>query len=83
MNRTLKTIVHPAGKRRLLIVRRPDGLFSYEEQELVMVYDVELAERLQDYRSCWVPVGHDLTICDTEEAAEREGCGAVAWLAEI
>jgi hypothetical protein len=83
MNHTLKTIVDPSGKRRLLIVRRPDGLFSFEEQELVVAYDVELAEQLQDYRTCWVPVGHDLTICDTQEAAEREGRGAAAWLTEI
>jgi len=79
----LKAIFDPAGKRRVLIVQRPDGLFSYEEEELISVYDAELAERLQDYQTVWCPVGHGLTLCESQEVAEREARGAVAWLADI
>jgi hypothetical protein len=79
----LKTIIHPSAQRRVQIIRRPDGLFSYDEEELVMAYLPELAETLKDYRTVWVPVKHDVSIFESSEAAENAARGAVAWLAEV
>jgi hypothetical protein len=81
---TTKTTTNAAGNRRVRIVRRFDGLFSYEEEDLVPVYeDPELAERLQNYEMVWSPpVGQDLTLCESQEAAEREASGKIKWLAE-
>ena len=82
-NLTIETITNDAGNRRVRIVRRSDGLFSYQEEELVPVYaDPELAERLQNYEPVWSPIGQDLTLCESQEAAEREARGKIEWLAE-
>jgi hypothetical protein len=82
-NHVLKTIVHPSGERRVQIIRRFDGLFTYDEEELVMAYDPELAEALSDFRTCWVPAKLDVSIFESQEAAESAARGAVTWLAEI
>jgi hypothetical protein len=79
--RTIRTFTNAAGKRRIRIVRRSDGLFTYEKEELVPVYeDPDLAERLQNYETAWVPVTQGLTLCNSQEAAEQEASGAVEWL---
>jgi hypothetical protein len=79
----LKTMVHPSGQRRVQIIRRSDGLFSYDEEELVMAYDAELAEALKDYRTYWVPTKRGVSIFESQGAAESTARGAIAWLAEI
>lgn len=80
----VKTILHSDGERRVLIFQRPDRLFTYEEQKLARIYDDDMADRLKDDSTAWFPVSHGgLTICDTQEAAEREGRSAVAWLADL
>jgi len=79
----LKTMVHPSGQRRVQIIRRRDGLFTYDEEELVMAYDARLAAELNDYRTCWVPTTHGVSIFESEEAAESTARGAVPWLREI
>jgi hypothetical protein len=81
--RVLKTMAHPDGQRRVQIIRRPDGLFAYDEEELVMAYDARLAEELDDYRTCWVPTKRDVSIFESPEAAENAARDAVPWLAEI
>ncbi|MGB7256872.1 MAG: hypothetical protein WBD48_02200 [Pseudolabrys sp.] len=83
MSRVVKTILHPDGKRRVIIILRDDALFSYEVEELKLAYDAELAEQLQDFRTVWTPVRHDLTICQSQEDAEREARGAISWLKDI
>ena len=80
-NRILKTIEQPAGKQRVLIVMRSDGLFSYEEERLVPVYDEEMVEQLNDNKAVWVPLSHGLTLCDSLEDAEREARTRIPWLA--
>jgi hypothetical protein len=82
-DRVLKTVVHPAEQRRVQIIERCDGLFSYEEEELVMAYHPELAKELNDYRTYWVPTKPDVSIFESQEAAESAARGAVAWLMEI
>ena len=80
---TTKTITSAAGNRRVRIVRRSDGLFTYQEEELVPVYEgPELAERLQNYETVWSPLTQGLTLCESQEAAEREARGKIKWLAE-
>jgi hypothetical protein len=79
----LKILPDPSGKRRLLIVRRSDGLFGYEEEELQSKYDDELGKRLGDRSTIWVQCTQlPFTICDSPEAAEREARGNVKWLSQ-
>jgi len=78
----LKTTIHPCGKRRVHIIQRADGLFSYQEEKLVMAYDADLAEALDDYRTCWIPITPGVSICASPEAAENAARGEIAWLAE-
>jgi|SoiMethySBSTD1v2_1073268.scaffolds.fasta_scaffold1189720_2 hypothetical protein len=79
---TVRELPDRSGTRKVVIVRRDDGLFSFEEWKLIPHYDAEMAERLQDYGMVWVPVNTGLTITDSPTAAEREARGAVAWLSE-
>jgi hypothetical protein len=78
-----KALQHPSGNRRVLIVKRSDGRFSYWEEERVPVYHAELAERLLDDSTVWNPLGHDVVICDTAETAEREARCAIAWARDV
>lgn len=77
MTNILKTIFHPAKNRGVLILWRGDQLFTYEEEKLERIYNDEMAARLKDCRTMWVPVGgKGLTLCESQEAAEREAHGA-------
>lgn len=76
----VKVLRHPTGNQRVLIVERPDGRFSYWEQERVPVYPADMAGRLRDDSTVWTPRGRSAVICDTAETAEREARGVVTWL---
>jgi hypothetical protein len=70
----LRTIVDSTGKRRVLIVRRDNGAYGFEE------------ERWSDdpLEHCWTPSGkYSFSICATEEIAMREAAGRVGWLAAV
>jgi hypothetical protein len=79
----LKTLLHSDGKRRVLIKQRRDRLFSFEEEKLKQHYDDQMAARLNDWSTSWFPVGGRLTICDSQEAAQREARSSIPWLREI
>jgi hypothetical protein len=78
----LKTILAPDGGRRLVIYQRTDGLFTYEEEELMPHYEPELAKLLNDNSKFWVPVSRGRTLCNSEHDAEQEARGSVSWLPE-
>ena len=81
----LKIFERPDGKQRVLIVRRPDGRFSYRLQS----YGID------DYRhpgtfkwhdgytpeTGWYPPGPYCGIYDSAETAKWEALGKVEWLA--
>jgi hypothetical protein len=79
----LKILTDPSGTRRVLIVRRPNGLFGYQEEELQNKYDDKLRKRLNDASTIWVGFTQKpFTICDSPETAEREARGNVQWLSQ-
>jgi len=80
MVRELKILVSPDNTRRVVLFERGDGLFGYEEERQVQVYHDELAERLNDYSTAWVPVGNVATIFDTLDAAERDAKLSFPWI---
>jgi hypothetical protein len=60
------------GKRRVVIFRRDDGLFSFRTEKEILVYGEDLAEQLNDYSTSWIQTDRLVVLCDTQEAAERE-----------
>lgn len=81
MERVLRELRHPDGKRRVLIIQRENGFFGYEEETLEYVYDGEMRMLCRDMY--WVrPSQNPFSICDTPEAAEREARGRILWLAD-
>jgi len=71
MAAVMRVLMHPDGKRRVLIVDRGGGRFGYEE------------ERFSDEPDelCWLPQRQfPLCVCDSPETAEREARAAVGWL---
>ena len=70
----MRVLLHPDGKRRVLIVNRGAGRFGYEEQRFSE----------DEYERCWVPVRqHHLAICDSPETAEREARACIEWLRDV
>ena len=60
------------GRERLLIYRRVDGSFYFEEERLVY-FDVPALD-------VWVSSGPAMAgFYDTQETAEREGRASVGW----
>ena len=79
MTEVVKSFVRADGNRRVEIIRRTDGRFTFGVDTHVYVYDEELREQLEDYEMCWVPTEFG-GIFDTEEAAEREVSAFEKWL---
>jgi hypothetical protein len=74
MHAVLRTLVHPGGKRRVLILDLGGGRFGYQE------------ERFSDEPEelCWLPQRQfPVCICDSPETAEREARGAIEWLGAL
>src|SRR6185436_805365 len=70
---TVQTIYDDIKKRRVLIIRRDDGSFGFEE------------ERFSDepLEMCWISFGrYSVCHCDTAERAVIEARGRVSWLSE-
>ena len=82
-DRVLKTLLHPDGKLHVLIIQRDNGLFGFEEEQLVRVYDEKL------YPDCdemvWAPSRQrsSFGIFDSPETAEREARNRIPWLRTI
>ena len=69
----LHTLVDASEKRRVLIVRRDNGAYGFEEEH----WSDEPLEL------CWIRHGqYPFSICDSEETALREAHGRIAWLAD-
>lgn len=66
----VKTIVRADGKRRVLIIRRRDGLYGFREE----------AGYEGDQGKYWAPLPGWASICDGAESAEREARATVSWL---
>jgi hypothetical protein len=70
---TLRTITSIDGKRRVRIVKRENGHFSFDEE----YFSDEPNEK------CWLPYGYSRgSYSDSEDIAIREACSRVDWLAE-
>jgi hypothetical protein len=80
MDKTLKILTHPDGKRRVLIVQRENGQYGFEEHHLVRVYDKILYPDRSEMM--WAPPLNESSfcICDSPEAAEREARDRIGWL---
>jgi hypothetical protein len=70
----VKTFLSLDGQRRVEIVRRHDGFFSFEEDQWTSEFG----------NSYWVPATHHgvVSICDSAETAEREARARIDWLRE-
>lgn len=67
----LNTITDGNGSRRVLIVRRRNGTFGFEEER----WSSDPQEQ------CWIPLPQNpICLCDSEERALREARGRVSWL---
>jgi hypothetical protein len=70
---TIHLIADETRKRRVVVFRRDDGSFGFEE------------ERFSDepLEMAWIPFGrYSNCRCDTAEHALREARSRVAWLAQ-
>ena len=65
----LRELLHPQGLLRVLIVRRPDGRFTYRCQEKL---DGE-----------WGPETIDAGVYDSVDTAETEARQRVVWLKSL
>jgi hypothetical protein len=65
----IKEIADGSGDRRVLIVRRTDGRFTYRKQE-----------RLDDG---WSPPTIDAGVYDSAETAEMEARQRISWLRNL
>jgi hypothetical protein len=79
----LKTLTHLDGKRRVVIVQRDNGLFGFEEEHLVRVYDEQTYPDWDEM--VWSPPPHRVSfgIFDSPATAEREARDRIAWLRTI
>jgi hypothetical protein len=78
--RVLKTLSHPDGQRRVLIVQRTNGLYGYEIEE----FRREQTEFRREPLEYWMRFGQvPFSIFDSVETAEREARDRVPWLREL
>lgn len=69
MKQIISTLVRPDEKERVLIVRRSDGLITYQRQ-------------WQD-AGHWTEPGPDCGIYDSQAAAESEAGARIWWVREM
>ena len=71
--KTIQTLLHPDGRRRVDIFQRDDGTFGFEEQQ----YDSQ--------QQAWYPVTNhrSIPILDSEETARNEAKHRIDWLQRI
>lgn len=65
----VREISHPSGVKRVLLLRRADGRFTYRWQE-------------RD-GSAWGPMSIDAGIYDSAKTAETEARQRVSWLKDL
>jgi hypothetical protein len=70
----VKTFVSRDGQRRVEIVKRHGGFFSFEEDQWTSEFG----------KPYWVPAAHHgvVSICDSAETTEREARARIDWLRE-
>jgi hypothetical protein len=68
--RVVKTFIRQDGERRIVILERPDGLFGFRQDRLVVT---RLGEKW------WLFLPYP-TICGSAEIAEREARAQIPWL---
>ena len=68
--RVVETLDSPDGRHRVVIVRRADGLYGFDQ----------LARYERAGGESWASLGPGGTIADTPEAALREARAAIPWL---
>jgi hypothetical protein len=72
--KSVHTIYDNAKKRRVVVLRRDNGSFGFEE------------ERFSDepLEMAWIPFGrYSVSLCDTAERALAEARSRVQWLAQM
>lgn len=69
MKKIISTIIRPDDKERVLIVRRGDGLITYQRQ--------------WQNAGHWTEPGPDCGIYDSQEAAESEAESRIWWVREM
>ncbi|HZB93600.1 MAG TPA: hypothetical protein VE397_19280 [Stellaceae bacterium] len=72
----LKALYHQNGQRRLVIVRRTDGIYGYIEEQY---------EDAHPLGAGWYPLSpywpdRIEALCGSEEIAEREAFARIDWL---
>ena len=65
----IREISHPAGERRLLLIRRSDGRFTYRWQERE--------------GGGWGPMSIDAGVYDSADSAEMEARQRESWLRDL
>jgi hypothetical protein len=75
MLKTIRICYDSSGKKRVLIIRRDDGFYTFQE------------EHFSDdpFEMCWIvkTSNRSLSICETMETALTEAMGRIHWLSEI
>jgi hypothetical protein len=70
---TIHTVVDEAKKRRVVVFRREDGSFGFEEERF--------SDEPMEMR--WIPFGrYSICRCDTADRALAEAQNRVEWLAK-
>ncbi|WP_316187561.1 MULTISPECIES: hypothetical protein [unclassified Bradyrhizobium] len=88
MYSTIKTLESINGRERVLILRRPDGAYTYQRQWLSASLpnddpDCPIILAGEQLEGEWGPPGPDCGIYDTVETAENEARRLVPWLADV
>ena len=65
----IKTLTNDGDDERVLIVRRPDGIYTYRRQ--------------WKGGDEWGAIGPDIGLFDSGESAEREARARVSWLVPL
>ena len=85
MYSTIKTFESPDGRQRVLISRRPDGVYTYRRQWLSATLpnddpDNPIGQTSDERDGPWGPPGPDCGIYDSPDTAETEARLRVPWL---
>jgi hypothetical protein len=88
MYSTIKTLESLDSCERVLILRRPDGTYTYQRQWLAAALpndnpDSPIVDSSQARGMAWGPPGPDYGIYDSADTAENEARHRVPWLSQL
>jgi hypothetical protein len=79
----VKRFVSPDGRRRVIILRRPDGLFSFTVESWSRYYDPSPEDLTAPVDGPGLWGGETSGLYPTAASAEAEARTSVGWLAEM